>query len=214
MKKILVSIAALFVLSDLSGTTQSVKLCIRQGCPYYSQMFNWGDASGSIGGTITFGNTSGANWSLTISGLTISGTSRCDSSQRCYCRVTGVDYDSICSGSELYVLDSSIYGYVCSSGPEGVMCPRYCAECAQMRTVAFGGRSCNRGTLFAVPTNVSPVYSVTCPLSGTCTNSNYRTVATTSSCPSGFIETTSPTLTITGTYSDEKGTFTYGSCNS
>jgi hypothetical protein len=54
---------------------------------------------------------------------------------------------------------------------------------------------------------------VTCPASGTCSsNSNYKTVADTASCGDGYVETTTPTLYISGTYSDGKGSFTYANC--
>jgi hypothetical protein len=54
---------------------------------------------------------------------------------------------------------------------------------------------------------------VTCPLSGTCSsNSDYKTVADGASCGTGYVETTSPALTISGEYENEAGTFTYGGC--
>jgi hypothetical protein len=62
-------------------------------------------------------------------------------------------------------------------------------------------------------TNSTPAASaVTCPMSGMCTNSDYKTVADNASCGTGYEETTVPALTISGEYEDSKGTFTYGNC--
>jgi hypothetical protein len=54
--------------------------------------------------------------------------------------------------------------------------------------------------------------AVTCPASGECGDTNYKTVGNSDSCGDGWEETTSPALTISGEYSNNAGTFTYGEC--
>jgi hypothetical protein len=76
--------------------------------------------------------------------------------------------------------------------------------------------SCIRSNFFNFPDNTPPTptaSAVTCPISGTCSsNADYKTVADNASCGAGYVETTTPSLTISGSGSDTKGTFTYGTC--
>jgi hypothetical protein len=82
--------------------------------------------------------------------------------------------------------------------------------------------TCTRSKLLEFPgcdwldesTSTAPTASaVTCPINGTCENPDYKTVADNESCGDGFVETTTPALTISGEYEDATGaTFTYGNC--
>ena len=99
-------------------------------------------------------------------------------------------------------------------------CPYDCEYCERSacqsrceRCVSDGDSgNCSRSGILTGGSSVSTVNagSVTCPLSGTCTNTNYKTIGDGDSCGSNWSETTSPTLTI-GVYSDDNGTFS-GTC--
>ena len=54
--------------------------------------------------------------------------------------------------------------------------------------------------------------TITCPISGNCDTAGYKTVPGSASCGVGFMETTSETLVIYTTGSDDKGDFRYPSC--
>jgi hypothetical protein len=225
MKKVLIFIA----MAVWTGNVHAIKLCGKTSShPWiaagdlYSRSSQT-NSSYTVDGTfiITFtGNPTGS----------ISGQSRCaangttdppvaDTTGRfCWCRATNVvdttngkTCDANNNGAPwgFYLLYSSVS-----------YCQSFCAEgCAEscVRHGSYG--RCSRIGLLTIPAcewlspSLTPASAVTCPLSGTCTsNSDYKTVADTASCGDGYVETTSPALTISGTYSDSKGSFTYGNC--
>ena len=63
---------------------------------------------------------------------------------------------------------------------------------------------------FAFAANDAP--AVTCPLAGTCDDTNYKTVANNASCGNDHMEVGGVTLVVSGTYSDDRGIFTHTGC--
>ena len=109
----------------------------------------------------------------------------------CYASIT----TSSCS------ISTSWNGSVSCSSPCGHSSDQLCEGSCSCGPVGSGGSS----------SDVNPA-AVTCPTNGTCADANFKTVDDGESCGSGYSERTSPTLTISGTYSDAAGTFTYGAC--
>jgi hypothetical protein len=131
----------------------------------------------------------------------------------CWCRVTNI-VDS--TNNQTCPADSNGAPWVYFGGNYDLGaadCRQFCANRCAIYCIRDGTYSmCSRSALLTIPAPTT-ISSVTCPASGTCTtNSNYKTVADTASCGTGYEETTSPALTISGTYSDSKGTFTYTAC--
>ncbi|MDR1826467.1 MAG: hypothetical protein LBQ49_02120, partial [Rickettsiales bacterium] len=97
-------------------------------------------------------------------------------------------------------------------------CRRSCANICALYCIRLGsGNLCSRSALLNIPAcewlgSAPTASSVTCPLSGTCENPDYKTVVDNAPCGTGYVETTTPALTISGEYGDSKGTFTYGNC--
>jgi hypothetical protein len=81
-------------------------------------------------------------------------------------------------------------------------CPPTCSSDCRCSSNPRGGSSLD----------INPA-AVTCPANGTCVDANFKTVGDDESCGDGYSERTAPALTITGTYSDDAGTFTYGECS-
>ena len=189
----------------------------------------------------TASSSADATWTVTITNAlgrtgSISGQSRCSANGTtnppvantsnngyyCWCRVTSI-VDSTAgtcpadSNGAPWVFD----GYGIGGGDLGAVCRQLCAHFCANGCVQQGvGSNCSRSALLNIPTCtwldsfLAPVSAVTCPVSGAC-NSNpiyYKTVADNASCGTGYVETTSPALTISGSGSDSKGTFTYGNC--
>jgi len=202
MKKIIL-VSCLVPLVSLSA--HAVKLC-KYKCQYESALNAWRNA----GGTIGTGSTAGLSWEFTAtsspSGYSSgigecfgSNTSATGNGNYCWCKMINVNSDGNCFGNWVYstpLPDCKIYG--------GDLCGYMCELCA---TSGSNG-SCTRSALFAL----FEVSSVECPAAGTCTNTNYKTIGDAESCGTGWVEIVSPTLTITGTYSDSKGSFTYENC--
>ena len=224
MKKVL-SVLTLFIVncSLFIASAQAVKLC---------RKCNWGDVLAMspakwqsndklLASSCT--NTTGADstWAFTsaTSGAvgTISGNARCATSNSgtpvssssgsyCWCQVSGVTVGgNTCSAAGPWVFHfNNVTG--------AVACQTYCAEYCMLGCVENGSdRSCQRSLLFGGTASSEPS-SVTCPLTGACTNTNYKTVGNSDSCGSGWVETTSPSLTISSTGTDSKGSYGYGAC--
>jgi hypothetical protein len=201
MKKLLI-IIALFVAADASA----VKLCREDPC---RAIDNWKNAGGDIGsGTY---NSSAMTWNLSVTafpGGTVAGEAGCFSSNTsasgsggyCWCKVTSVNSAS-CSGSWVFrYYDGG--DYQCANA-----CAFGCSSCARNGSAT----SCSRSALFSEVTS-SEVSAVTCPIVGTCTNTNYKTIEDSDLCGSGWVETTVPALTISNTGTDGKGSYVYGAC--
>ena len=203
MKKVLILIVTLLWVIDL----QAVRLC--QSCAYISNITTWRAISESNGSSTPTGSGTGTtiwSWIPTYPSGTVNGQSGCFSSDSsatgsgnyCWCRMTNVNGDVGCAGNWVFIFN---YGDNCTNG-----CAFLCGFCA--RTGWYN--LCSRSALLALSNSVS---AVTCPTSGTCsTNSNYKTVADNASCGTGYEETTGPTLTVSGSYSNANGTFTYTNC--
>jgi hypothetical protein len=239
MKKLL--LITFFILNSSFFITSShaVKLCKGIPCdwvashPWKSDTYYEYGNSNSTCSPQCETNTSSADatWTVTMTNAhgrsgSISGQSRCavDSTTNppaassagmyCWCRVTNI-VDS--TAGNTCPADSNgapwVFGndYSYSSANN---CRRDCAYGCAYGCVQSGANydDCSRSALLTIP--VTPtVSSVTCPASGTCTtNSSYKTVADTASCGTGYVETTSPALTISGSYTDSKGSFTYTNC--
>ena len=204
MKKVLLFI----IISAWAVDSHAIKLC-KKGCSARSALDAWGNASGTIGSMTD----AGIAWTLNVTSSptgTVNGQGGCFSSDLsatgsggfCWCRITSVNTgsgtDSQCANDWLY---TDQYYSSCMTP-----CSIACGTCAQADSLPG---FCSRKTLFTVPTT-STVSAVTCPTSGTCsTNSNYKTIGDNESCGVGYEETTGPALTISGSYSNANGTFTY-----
>jgi hypothetical protein len=159
----------------------------------------------------------------------ISGQSRCSNNDStnppvanrssglyCWCRVTSI----VDNTAGTCPADSNGAPWVFYRDFVGAAyCRQGCANICAYGCVRYGMlSSCSRSALLNIPacgwldSFYMPASAVTCPLNGTCENSDYKTVADNESCGDGYVETTSPALTISGEYEDAKGTFTYGNC--
>ena len=197
----------LLILILLVNSAQAVKLCKKEDpC---RAIDNWKNASGNIG-SYTYTSGSSGTWNLSVTSSptgTVAGESGCFSGSTsvsgsggyCWCRVMNVNSSS-CSGGWVFLS-------INSDNNCAVYCASLCGGCARNGSSS----SCSRSALFV--TTSSDATSVICPLNGTCANTNYKTIGNSDSCGSGWVETTSPALTITGTYSDDAGTFTYDECS-
>jgi hypothetical protein len=231
MKKILTIL--LFI--ALASPSHAIKLCKKDGPCDWVASHPWNsdtDISGNSSSTCnptcqTVSSGADATWTVTITnGLgrsgTISGQSRCSNDNStnppvadhsnggyCWCRVTSIVDNT--AGTCPADSNGAPWVFYYGSG-NAANCRQYCAYRCAGNCVQFGTHyDCSRSKLLTLPTTTAS--AVTCPISGTCTsNSNYKTVADTASCGTGYTETTTPALTISGTYSDSKGSFTYGTC--
>jgi hypothetical protein len=107
---------------------------------------------------------------------------------RCYCALGGcgvAGYFEIMGGA-----------YDCKNTTSVTTCAYICANTTRTVTV----------------TSFPNAAAVTCPTNGECEDASYKTVGDSESCGDGWDETTTPTLAISGVYSDAKGSFTYSAC--
>ena len=206
MKKVLLFVLLTFYTFDL----YALKLC-KISCSYASQLDTWRTASGTIGTYTSTSGPSGNFWTLSVtssptgavvgqSGCFSSGSSATGSGQYCWCRMTGVNMGSgdnpLCVGGWVFLYSGNDCALDCANG---------CGSCAQ----SGSSGSCSRSALFSIREEPA----VTCPISGTCDSTSlYETIADSESCETGYEETTGPTLTVSGSYSNANGTFTYGTC--
>ena len=86
------------------------------------------------------------------------------------------------------------------------------ADCKSQNGLAICYNACALTTRTTTIASFPNAAAVTCPISGECEDTNYKTVGDSESCGNGWDETTSPALTISGEYSDDAGTFIYGEC--
>jgi hypothetical protein len=233
MKKVLI----LVVMLVWAGNVHAVKLCGKPSNHPWKSNTSFGGAVDYTCSPVCGATSSSADatWTVTITnGLgisgTISGQSRCAASNStnppvantsnsgtyCWCRVTSI-VDSTagtCPADSngapwVYYSDNSFAAY----------CRQDCAgNCANGCVRGGTYYACSRSALLNIPACTwldsfsAPVSTVTCPLEGTCENSDYKTVADGESCGDGYVETNTPALTISGSYTDSKGSFTYGNC--
>ena len=188
---------ALLILILSVSPAHAVKLCKYDPCRVID---TWKSASGGIGSH----SYDGMTWSLSVTASptgTVAGSAGCFSNSTsatgngsyCWCRVTSVNGNS-CTGDWKFYSNQFVDNRDnCPSA-----CASSCGSCS-------GDLSC-RSTLFSnVVSNIPNASSVTCPLTGTCANTNYKTVGNSDSCGSVWVETMSPTLTLSGT--DTNGTY-------
>jgi hypothetical protein len=128
------------------------------------------------------------------------------SGRHCWCQITTINGAS-CSSSWIYF---SWYGSETQcqhASTEPVPCARFCAYIILHGSYYYHpSNETWRRSLLLAP-------AITCPLSGVCeTNSMYQAIGSNTSCPSGWVLTTAPTLAISGNYSNERGNFHFGTC--
>ena len=215
-------------LSLVTFPAPAVKLC-RKNC--WGHVLDISPAkwktNDSLAGSYTNGTGySDVAWSFTstTSGATgtISGVARCTGSNTsstasssgayCWCQVTGVTVGGTATTCSVAEGGPWVFNYYSNLSGSASGCQSSCANyCAGYCVRVGSSDSCSRAALFASQT-LSIASAVTCPISGTCTNTDYKTIGDSDSCGSGWDETTGPTLTVSGTYSDTKGSFNYGAC--
>jgi hypothetical protein len=237
MKKVLI----LIVMLVWAGDVHAVKLCGKLSAHPWKSDTSFSSASSYTCNPTcqTASSSADATWTTTITnGLgrsgSISGQSRCAangntnppvanttaSGTYCWCRVTSItdSTNNITCNANANGAPWVFYSDLNDSG--AASCRQYCAISCAGSCVRYGtSGSCSRTKLLTIPSctwldsSFTPVSAVTCLIEGTCSsNADYKTVADNASCGDGYVETTSPALTISGTYSDGKGSFTYGNC--
>ena len=129
---------------------------------------------------------------------------------RCWCRITSV-VSSTCGTINMTGRWVRVRNHATTSNcwQTSDDCSERCARC-----IGSGSNDeCRRYLImadFVVPSEAS----VSCPLAGACTNSDYRTIPPDDSCGLGWLATVFPNLSITGTHSNDRGNFVFGECAS